>query len=132
MRPGTAHPQTSRRFAQQGEGRGKAVFWTLLFLTVIFVAYKTVPWYVKNFELQEKMQETARFASAFHKPEEELRDTIFKEVQDLELPAKREDIKVEYSGRTVRISVDYVVPVDFLIFQHDMHFTPSSENRSLI
>ena len=43
-----------------------------------------------------------------------------------------EDIKVEYSGRTVRISVDYVVPVDFLIFQHDMHFTPSSENRSLI
>ena len=131
MRSKTAHPQR-KLAAQGGEGRAKAIFWTLVFLTVIFVCYKVIPSYVKDFELQEKMQETARYASAFHKPEEEIRDTIFKEVQDLEIPAKREDIKVEYSGRTVRISVEYTVAVDFLLFQRDMHFKPSSENRSLI
>jgi len=128
----TVSSHTRKRAAQGGEGRAKAIFWTLLFLTVIFVAYKIIPPYVKDYELEQKMQETARYASVFRKPEEEIRDTIFKEVQDLEIPAKREDIKVEYSGRTVRISVEYDVPVDFLVYQRDMHFKPSSENRSLI
>jgi hypothetical protein len=118
--------------AQRGDGRAKAVLWTLLFLSLLYVSYKIIPPYVKDYELQEKMQETARFASAFHKPEEELRDTIYKEIQDLDIPAKREDIKVEYSGRTVRISVEYIVPMDFLIYRRDMHFNPTSENRSII
>src|SRR6266852_4615760 len=95
---------------ERGEGRAKALFWTVLFLVVIFVCYKIVPPYVKEYELQEKMQETARFASAFHKGEEEIRDTIYKEIQDLGIPAKREDVKVQYDNRTIRISVEYSVP----------------------
>ena len=96
------------------------------------MCYKTIPAYVKDYELQEKMQETARFASAFHKGEEEIRDTIYKEIQDLEIPAKREDIKVQYpNDRTVRITVEYTVPVDLLVYHTDLHFTPSSENKAL-
>lgn len=117
---------------ERGEGRAKALFWTAFFLVVIFVCYKIIPPYVKDYELQEKMQETARFASAFHKGEEEIRDTIYKEIKDLDIPAKREDVKVQYDNRTIRISVQYSVPVDFLVYQRDMHFNTTSENRSII
>jgi hypothetical protein len=31
----------------------------------------------------------------------------------------------------VKISVDYIVPVDLLAYHVDLHFQPSSENKSL-
>jgi hypothetical protein len=54
-----------------------------------------------------------------------------KEVADLEVPVKREDVTVAVSPRVVKISVDYTVPVDLLFYHLDIHFTPSSENKSL-
>jgi hypothetical protein len=118
--------------AQRGVGRLKAIIWTSLFLLLVYVCFKVVPIYVANYELQDKMQETARYASAFHKPAEEVRGSVFRDVQDLEIPARLEDVKVEYSGRTVRITVQYTVPLDLFFYHTEMHFSPTSENRSLI
>jgi hypothetical protein len=66
-----------------------------------------------------------------HYTDEQIRENVFKVVQDLEIPAKREDIKVEASNRIVKIAMDYTVPIDLLSYHLDLHFTPSSENRSL-
>jgi hypothetical protein len=63
--------------------------------------------------------------------EEKIKDEVMKEVADLEVPVKREDVKVAVSIRAVTISVDYTVPVDLLFYHLDLHFTPSSENKSL-
>jgi hypothetical protein len=118
--------------AQRGAGRLKAIIWTSLFLLLVYVCYKIVPIYFADYQLQDKMQETARYASSFHKPADEIRTAVFRDVQDLEIPARWEDVKVEYSGRTVRITVQYSVPLDLLFYHTVMHFSPSSENRSLI
>ncbi len=118
--------------AQRGDGRMKAILWTSLFLLFVYICVKIVPPYVANYELQDKMQETARYASAFHKPAEEVRAAVFRDVQDLEIPARLDDVKVEYSGRTVRITVQYTVPLDLFFYHTEMHFSPTSENRSII
>jgi hypothetical protein len=91
-----------------------------------------VPVYVQDYQLSDKMQETARFAVVNRYNEEQIRDTIFKEIQSLEIPAKREDIKVSSSQSVVKISVDYTVPVDLFFYHMDIHFTPSSENKSVL
>jgi hypothetical protein len=31
----------------------------------------------------------------------------------------------------VKISMDYTIPVDLLVYQLNLHFTPSSENKAL-
>lgn len=77
------------------------------------------------------MQETARFAVVQRLSVEEIQNTIYKVIQDLEIPAKKEDIKVTSTNQLVTISVDYRVPVDLLVFQTDLHFSPSSANKSL-
>ena len=97
-----------------------------------FVAYKIIPAYVAEYQLADKMQEQARFAVVNRYSEDQIRDTVFKMMQDLEIPARREDIKVVANPSVVKISLQYTVPVDLLIYHLDLHFTPSAENQSIV
>ena len=123
---------SATRRAERGEGKPKAILYTFILVLVLYSAFKIVPVYVENYQLSDKMQETARFAVVNRYSEEQIRDTIFKEIQTLEIPARREDIKVSSTQSIVRISVDYTVPVDLFFYHMDVHFTPSSENKSIM
>src|SRR4029077_5047226 len=129
-----ADPGT-RRFpllpSQRGGGTVKAIVWTVILVYGAFAAYRIIPAYVAEYQLSDKMQETARFAIVNHYSEEQVRDTIFKEVQDLEIPVKKEAIKVVSTQSILKISLDYTVPVDLLVYHLDLHFTPNNENKSL-
>src|SRR6202163_510372 len=116
---------------KRGEGKIKAVIVTAIIASAIYAAIKIVPPYAAEYQLADKIQEQARFAVVNHYTDEQIRENVFKVVQDLEIPAKREDIKIEASNRIVKIAMDYTVPIDLLSYHLDLHFTPSSENRSL-
>lgn len=117
--------------SQRGGGTIKALLWTAILIYGAFVAYKIIPAYVAEYQLADKMQEAARFAIVNRYPEDQIRSSVFKVVQDLEIPVKREDIKVVSTNQVVKISLDYFVPVDLLVYHLELHFTPESENRSL-
>ncbi len=117
--------------SQRGGGRIKAILWTAILVYGAFVAYKILPAYVAEYQLADKMQEQARYANVNRYNEEQVRDNIFKVVKDLEIPVKREDIKVVANQDLVKINMDYTIPVDLLVYQLNLHFTPSSENKSL-
>jgi len=95
------------------------------------VAYKILPAYVAEYQLADKMQEQARYANVNRYSEDQVRDNIFKVVQDLDIPVKREEIKVVANQAMVKIDIEYTVPVDLLVYHLNLHFTPSSENKSL-
>jgi hypothetical protein len=116
---------------QRGEGKLKAILWTAVILFAVYAAYKLIPVYMANYELADKMQEEARFAVVNRYTEDQIRDVIFKEVQELEIPAHKEEIKVLASQQLVRISLDYTQPVDLLFYHMQLHFTPSSENKAV-
>jgi hypothetical protein len=116
---------------QRGAGRLKAIAYLAVIAFGIFAAVKLLPPYIAEYQLADKMQEQARFAVVNHYSEEQIRETVFKEAQDLEVPIQKEQIKVLASASVVRISMDYTVPIDLLIYKMNLHFTPSSENKSL-
>lgn len=116
---------------QRGGGTIKAILWTAILIYGAFVAYKILPAYVAEYQLADKMQEQARYANVNRYTEEQVRDNIFKVVQDLDIPVKREEIKVVADQALVKIEMDYTVPVDLLVYHLNLHFTPSSENKSL-
>lgn len=120
-----------RRRGERGEGRGKAILFTVIFLMAVYAAFKLVPAYVSEYQLNDKMQEQARFAVVNRYTPEQIRENIFKVVEDLDIPAKREDIKVTATPEVVKISLDYTVPVNLLVYSTELHFSPSSENKSL-
>ena len=119
------------RRMERGEGKLKTVVFIAMALLGIFLAFKLVPPYVSEYQLQDKMQEMARFGIVNHYTDEQIRDNVFKVVQDLDIPAKREDIKVSVTQSLVKLSLEYSVPVDLLFYSTELHFSPSSENKSL-
>lgn len=121
-----------RARAQRGEGKFKAIAYTAIVVFGVFSAFKLLPPYIAEYQLADKMQDQARFGVVNHFTEEQIRETIFKEAQDLDVPIKKEDIKVLASPSVVKISLDYTVPIDLLVYKMDLHFTPSSENKSLL
>jgi hypothetical protein len=124
-------PILARRHSERGEGKLKAILFTVVIVLIIYSAVKIIPAYVSEYELSDKMQEQARFAVVNRYSEDQIRDNIFKTVQDLDIPAKREDIKVAASNAIVKISLNYTVPVDLLFYHIDLNFSPSSENKAL-
>ncbi len=122
----------NRAQSQRGEGKLKAIVFTAVLVFGVFAAFKLLPPYINEYQLSDKMQEQARFGVVNRYTEEQIRDTIFKEAQDLDVPIKKEDIKVLASPSVVRISLDYRVPIDLLVYKMELHFTPSSENKSLL
>ncbi len=121
----------AHRWSERGEGKLKTFIYLAIAVLVIYCAVKIVPAYVSDYQLSDKMQEQARFAVVNRYSEEQIRENIFKVVQDLEIPAKREAIMISASNAVVKISLDYTVPVDLLFYHLDLHFTPSSENKAL-
>jgi Tfp pilus assembly protein PilE len=127
----TSHKRLQRRW-ERGEGKLKGIIILVVVVLGIYSAIKIIPAYVNDYQLADKMQEQARFAVVNHYTEDQIRDNIFKVVQDLDIPAKREDIKVVSNNSIVKISLEYTVPVDLLAYHTEMHFSPNSENKSLL
>jgi hypothetical protein len=120
----------SRR-SQRGAGKLKAIAFAAIVILALYAAFKLVPPYVSEYQLQDKMQEQARFGIVNRYTDEQVRENIYKVVQDLDIPVKREDIKVTVTQAIVKISLDYTVPVDLLVYSTVLHFSPSSENKAL-
>ena len=134
MRYDASHPTVpAKKRAQRGGASLKAILYTMLLLIVVYVCFKIVPPYVSEYELNDKMQEQARYAVVNRYSDEQIRDNIFKVVQDLDIETiRKEDIRVVATQSLVRISVNYTVPVNFMVYSTELHFSPSSENRSIM
>lgn len=126
-----ARRESMRRRLERGEGRLKGILIVVIIVLAIYTAWKVVPPYVNDYQLADKMQEQSRYAMVNHYTEEQIRDNIYKVMVDLDIPGKKEDVKVVANGNVVKISLDYTVPVDVLVYHTDLHFTPNSETKSL-
>jgi hypothetical protein len=124
--------RSNSKRSQLGEGKLKAIIYTVILISAVYAAVKIVPAYVAEYELKDKMAEQARFAIVNRYSDEQVRDVIFKVVQDLDIPANREDIKVENTSHGIMISVNYSVPVDFKVYKTELSFSPTSEGRDLL
>lgn len=126
-----ARREPRQRHFERGEGKLKGILILVIVVLAIYTAWKVVPPYVNDYQLSDMMQEQSRYAMVNRYSEDQIRDKVYKEMVDLDIPAKREDIKIVANNNVVKISLDYTVPVDVLVYHVDLHFTPNSETKSL-
>ena len=104
----------------------KTILALVLLVVACYVGSKAVPPYYANAQLADKMRQEARFARAEDRSTEQLRDIIFREAENQDIPLRREDIQIETSTSGVLIAADYDVTVDLPFTQLSWHFHPSS------
>jgi hypothetical protein len=98
---------------------------------LIFTGATIVPALFTKFQLQDAIETESRFAVINHKGVDEIREDVWKKMQELEIPATKEAIRVTAAQRDVTISIDYSVPVDLKLFQFNMEFHPHADNHTL-
>lgn len=120
----------SRR-SERGEGKLKTIIGLAILAAMVYLGFKIVPAYINNFELEDTMKTEARFGFVNRKSPEQVRDTIYKKIQELEIPAGRDDIRVEMLGNGMRITVTYTVVIDLPGYQLELNFKPTADNMSI-
>ena len=119
------------RLSESGRITFKAILSLAFLAAVIFAGFKIIPVYVNNYQLQDYLQTQTPFWLTQHASADAIRNNVLAKAQDLSLPLAPEDVTVEANPNKVSVSIDYHVPVDLKVYTLQLHFTPSSENRSI-
>ena len=107
----------------------KALLAVAIFGSLIYVAYRVVPVYMSSYQFQDAVEEEARLDSYSQKTEQDIRDSVLKKAQSLELPLTADQIHVQKLSNAVSISAAYTVHVDLPVHPFDLSFTPNSQNH---
>jgi len=110
----------------------KGILTVAFFVSAIYASAKIIPIYINNFELQDYIEGQTPYWLTQRASAEVIRKTILAKAEDLDLPVETEDVTVVANQYKVSISIDYLVPVDLKVYVLQLHFTPSSENKSII
>ena len=119
------------RRLDSGRGTLKTIFSIGFLAALVYSSVKIIPVYVNNYQLQDYIEQQTPFWLTQRNSAEAIRDNIVAKAQELDLPVSSEEVKVEATGSRVTVHIDYTVPVDLRFYTLQLHFTPSSENRSI-
>jgi len=99
---------------------------------MIYTGVKVIPLLVNNYQFQDAMQSTARFASVNRQTNEDIRAAVLKEAQNEDIPVQPSDIHIKGDSQHVEISADYSVTVDLMVYSWTLNFHPSVRNNALL
>ncbi len=115
-------------------GTIKLFFGIFVIVAAIYMGIEVIPPYYSNYEFQDAIKTEALTSTYTPKTEDNIRDSVFKMAQNYELPLTREGIKVQRAGAqgtgSVSIDAPYVVHLNVPGYPFDLHFDPSTENKS--
>ena len=109
----------------------KAYFGLAVIVVALFVLYKLAPPFYANYNLQDFLETEAKFSTYSTKSEEDIRNEVYKKIQELDIPVTKDQIKVQ-RGNGVTLAVDYTVHVDLPLYPLDLEFHPSSKNKNFM
>jgi Domain of unknown function (DUF4845) len=124
------YPRSTGR--QRGASRLKVTIFTAVAVALIYVGVKLIPILVNNFQFQDAIESTARFASVNRQTPEDIRAAVLKEAQDEDIPLVAQDIHVKGDGGHVEIAADYSVTVNLVLYQWTLNFHPYAKNNPLL
>jgi hypothetical protein len=117
-----------RRFrGERGEGQLGCIIGLIIFLGVVFVAWKMIPVKVRTSELRGEVIDLSRAAGP--RTDAQIRQGILFKAEQLDLPVTANDITVRrLPGSVIRVEVEYVVPVEFPGYTHQWKQRHTAEN----
>jgi hypothetical protein len=115
-------------------GTIKLVFGIFVIVASIYMGIELVPPYYSNYEFQDAIKAEALTSTYTPKTEADIRDSVFKIAQGYDIPLTKDGIKVQRTGgqNTGMITIDapYTVHLNVPGYPFDLHFDPSTENKS--
>ena len=87
------------------------IIWLVILSLVGYVLYKVVPVKIASSEFFDTMQEQAAFGSV--KDPKFIEYEILKKAEELQLPIKKENLKITKLRESIKVEVHYEITIDF-------------------
>lgn len=116
----------NRNRRERGEGQLGCLFGVIVLLLGILIAYKLIPVKVKAAEMRDVVVDQAKSAGALS--DKQIRATILRKAEELELPIESEDLSIDRGPNDITIELEYTVPVDFPGYVYNWNFHVKAQN----
>jgi len=110
----------SSRKWQRGEGKAGCIFWILVLGIGVFTAWQMVPPKIADMQLKDYVEELAQLEP--RKSRDWFETAILNRAKDLDIPLKKQDLKVDKTLQRVKVEMSYVVEVDFIVTTYKWKF----------
>ncbi|MBI3894561.1 MAG: DUF4845 domain-containing protein [Acidobacteria bacterium] len=121
----------SKTHSERGFLSFSAILGLVFMAALIFVAFKLLPPYISNYQMQSEIEDLSRTATYNRMTEPEIRNAILNRADELGIPLDERQVFVSKGGGSVNIEVHYEVPVDLLVREVVLSFDPSAGNRNI-
>jgi hypothetical protein len=97
-----------------------------ILIALVALGIYLTPVYIRNFELQQRVEAIAAQPETAKKPDDVIRVAVVEEAEKLNLPVKTDNVEVSRLDGVFKITVRYIVHVDLPFYQVDLHFYPGA------
>jgi hypothetical protein len=113
----------------------KAIVGFLVIVAVVVLLFQIVPPMMNNYSFEDDLRTVALMdGSNLQKTDDDIRNDVLRKAKDEGLPLGPKQITVQHINTpgmsAVYVAADYTVTINFPGYSFDMHFTPSSGNKS--
>jgi len=112
----------NRRASERGELKAQVIMTLAFFVLVLYLGFKFIPVYIAAYDFDSAMKTQAQYAGS-SKPDATIMKELLQQAAELELPIKKENIKIQRTASKLIIRADYTVPVKTAFFTYDWRFT---------
>lgn len=113
--------------AESGQGRIGFLIGAAVLGVAIFLAVKFIPVRIAVYEFRDFVQQECRYA-AVRQEDEAVAKRILEKAQELEIPLRKKDLRVQRTPREMTVSVSYDIPVDLKVTTY--HYKVSVKERA--
>jgi hypothetical protein len=99
---------------QKGEGRVGFFIALIIVAVVVFLGIKIIPVRISAYEFRDTLREEARYA-AVRNDDEKVAVRIMEKAKELEIPLKRNQLKIRRTTGEMIISAYYDQPIDLKV-----------------
>jgi len=101
----------------------------------VYIGFQIVPPFFANYQFQDAIQNETVLQSYSNKTDDEIRSTIYKKAQELEIPIREDQINVQRVGLggsgSLSISATYTVHLNLPYYPLDLEFRPASKSAPI-
>ena len=115
-------PNHGFKSGQEGKGSLGCIFAILLMVLVLFFAFTLFPPYMNHYEFKSEMKQAVARAGARAMTDENIRKDLIQTAEKNKIVLKSENIQIRHMAGQIVITVEYTIPINFLIMTKDLRF----------
>ena len=110
----------------------KSLLGIAIVVSGFYLAWALIPPYYNNYSFQDELDNEARTAVYNQQmTEDDVKKSLAKTAQDLNIPLTADDIHVRKSNGDIAIWAEYTISVSTPVKTFDLKFSPSTKNKRI-